>query len=137
MSTNTSGLESSADEQPRGELVTRTVAMPKDTNPNGDIFGGWLMAQMDLGSGILASKTARTRVVTVAVDGMSFLEPVRVGDTVACYAWVESIGRTSMKIPVEAWVQRYMHTQQTRVTRAVFTYVAVDQSGRPIPVRRE
>ena len=125
-----------ASEIPKGELVTRTVAMPKDTNPNGDIFGGWLMAQMDLGSGILASKRARTRVVTVAVDGMSFLEPVRVGDTVACYAWVESIGRTSMKIPVEAWVQRYMETRQTRVTRAVFTYVAVDASGRPIPIER-
>ena len=128
--------EAEASEIPKGELVTRTVAMPKDTNPNGDIFGGWLMAQMDLGSGILASKRARTRVVTVAVDGMSFLEPVRVGDTVACYAWVESIGRTSMKIPVEAWVQRYMETRQTRVTRAVFTYVAVDASGRPIPIER-
>ena len=123
-------------EIPHGEIVTRTVAMPKDTNPNGDIFGGWLMAQMDLGSGILASKTAKTRVVTVAVDGMSFLRPVRVGDTVACYAWVESIGRTSMKIPVEAWVQPYRRTEQTRVTRAVFTYVAVDQEGRPIPVER-
>ena len=132
-----SEIDSHEAEQPRGELVTRTVAMPKDTNPNGDIFGGWLMAQMDLGSGILASKTACTRVVTVAVDGMSFLEPVRVGDTVACYAWVESIGRTSMKFPVEAWEQRYMHTQQKRVTRAVFTYVAVDQSGRPIPIRRD
>src|ERR1700754_4918618 len=95
-------------EIPKGELVIRTIAMPADTNPNGDIFGGWLMAQMDLGSGILASKTARARVVTVAVDGMSFLAPVCVGDTVACYARVESIGRTSMKIPVEVWVQRYM-----------------------------
>ena len=123
-------------EIPKGELVTRTVAMPKDTNPNGDIFGGWLMAQMDLGSGILASKTAKTRVVTVAVDGMSFLRPVRVGDTVACYAWVESIGRTSMKIAVEVWVQPYRRTEQTRVTRAVFTYVAVDQNGRPVPVKR-
>ena len=121
-------------DKPTGELVTRTVAMPKDTNPNGDIFGGWLMTQMDLGSGILASKRAKTRVVTVAVDSMSFLQPVRVGDTVACYAWVESVGRTSMKIPVEVWVQRYMRTDQTRVTRAVFTYVAVDQVGRPIPV---
>jgi acyl-CoA thioesterase YciA len=120
--------------KPRGELVTRTVAMPKDTNPNGDIFGGWLMAQMDLGSGILASKRAKTRVVTVAVDGMSFHQPVKVGDTVACYARVESVGRTSMKIPVEVWVQRYMRTEQTLVTRAVFTYVAVDQMGRPIPV---
>ena len=94
------------------------------------------MAQMDLGSGILASKKAKTRVVTVAVDGMSFLRPVRVGDTVACYAWVESVGRTSMKIPVEVWVQRYMRTEQTLVTRAVFTYVAVDQNGRPVPVKR-
>jgi acyl-CoA thioesterase YciA len=124
-------------DKPTGELVTRTVAMPKDTNPNGDIFGGWLMTQMDLGSGILASKRAKTRVVTVAVDSMSFLQPVRVGDTVACYAWVESVGRTSMKIPVEVWVQRYMRTDQTRVTRAVFTYVAVDQVGRPIPVLRD
>ncbi len=111
--------------------------MPKDTNPNGDIFGGWLMSQMDLGSGILASKTAKTRVVTVAVEGMSFLQPVRVGDTVACYAWVEKIGRTSMVIPVEVWVQRYMQTEQTRVTRGVFTYVAVDNEGKPVPVKRD
>jgi len=124
-------------ESPKGELVIRTIAMPKDTNPNGDIFGGWLMAQMDLGSGILASKTAKTRVVTVAVEGMSFLQPVRVGDTVACYAWVEKIGRTSMIIPVEVWVQRYMQTEQTRVTRGVFTYVAVDNEGKPVPVKRD
>src|SRR5213083_2939266 len=101
-------------EKPKGELVIRTIAMPADTNPNGDIFGGWVMSQMDLGSGILASKTAKTRVVTVAVEGMSFLHPVRVGDTVACYAWVEKIGRTSMIIPVEVWVQRYMQAEQTR-----------------------
>ena len=123
-------------EEPKGELVIRTIAMPKDTNPNGDIFGGWLMSQMDLGSGILAAKTAKTRVVTVAMEGMSFLQPVRVGDTVACYAWVEKIGRTSMTIPVEAWVQRYMDGQQLRVTRAVFIYVAVDESGKPVPVTR-
>jgi len=124
-------------DQPKGELVIQTIAMPKDTNPNGDIFGGWLMSQMDLGSGILASKTAKTRVVTVAVEGMSFLQPVRVGDTVACYAWVEKIGRTSMVIPVEVWVQRYMQTEQTRVTRGVFTYVAVDNEGKPVPVKRD
>ncbi len=123
--------------KPNGELVTRTVAMPKDTNPNGDIFGGWLMSQMDLGSGILASKTAKARVVTAALDGMSFLQPVRVGDTVACYARVESIGRTSMKIPVEVWVQRYMRTEQLLVTRAVFTYVAIDQAGKPVAVQRD
>src|SRR3954463_11234155 len=106
-------------EEPKGELVIRTIAMTKDTNPNGDIFGGWLMSQMDLGSGILASKTAKTRVVTVAMEGMSFLQPVRVGDTVACYAWVERIGRTSMKIPVEVWVERYMDVRQVRVTHGV------------------
>ena len=124
-------------DQPKGELVIQTIAMPKDTNPNGDIFGGWLTSQMDLGSGILAAKVAQARVVTVAMEGMSFLEPVRVGDTVACYAWVERIGRTSMVIPVEVWVRRYMHGKQLRVTRGVFTHVAVDDSGRPIPVERD
>ena len=121
--------------QPKGELVIRTVAMPADTNPNGDIFGGWIMSQMDIGSGILASKTAQRRVATVAVEGMSFLHPVQVGDTVACYAWVERIGRTSMTIPVEVWVQPYRRTELTRVTHAVFTYVALDESGRPVPVK--
>ena len=110
--------------------------MPKDTNPSGDIFGGWLMSQMDLGSGILAAKTAKTRVVTVAMEGMSFLQPVWVGDTVDCYAWVERIGRTSMTIPVEVWVQRNRREKQMRVTRGVFTYVAVDDDGKPIPVQR-
>ena len=124
-------------DQPKGELVIQTIAMPKDTNPNGDIFGGWLMSQMDLGSGILAAKTAKARVVTVAMEAMSFLEPVRVGDTVACFAWVERIGRTSMTIPVEVWVRRFMHGERLRVTRGVFTYVAVDEEGRPIPVNRD
>ncbi len=123
--------------KPKGELVIRTIAMPADTNPSGDIFGGWIMSQMDLGSGILALKTAKTRVVTVAMDGMSFLQPVRVGDRVACYAWVEKIGRTSMKIPVEVWVERYMTGEQVRVTHAVFTYVAIGADGRPIAVQRQ
>src|SRR5436189_6468913 len=83
----------------RGELVIQTIAMPKDTNPNGDIFGAWLTSQMYLGSGILAAKAAQARVVTVAMEGMSFLEAVREGDTVRCYARVEKIGRTSMPIP--------------------------------------
>jgi acyl-CoA thioesterase YciA len=103
---------SDSDDQPKGELVIRTIAMPADTNPNGDIFGGWLMSQMDLGSGILAAKTAKTRVVTVAMEGMSFLHPVWVGDTVDCYAWVERIGRTSMVIPVDVWVHRYMQVNE-------------------------
>jgi acyl-CoA thioesterase YciA len=124
-------------EQPRGELVIQTIAMPKDTNPNGDIFGGWLTSQMDLGSGILAAKTAQARVVTVAMEGMSFLQPVRVGDTVRCYARVEKIGRTSMTIPVEVWVTRYMTGERLRVTHGVFTLVAVDEAGKPIPVKRD
>ena len=124
-------------EQPEGELVIQTIAMPKDTNPNGDIFGGWLMSQMDLGSSILAAKTAKCRVVTVSMEGMSFLQPVRVGDTVACYARVERIGRSSMTIPVEAWVHRDRTGEPLRVTRAVFTYVAVDSEGKPIPVKRD
>ncbi|MDP9098023.1 MAG: acyl-CoA thioesterase [Verrucomicrobiota bacterium] len=123
--------------QPKGELVIRTIAMPADTNPSGDIFGGWIISQMDLGSGILAAKTAKSRVVTVAIEGMSFLHPVKVGDRVACYAWVEKIGRTSMVIPVEVWVQRYMSGEELLVTKGVFTYVALDGDGKPLPVERE
>ena len=123
-------------DKPKGELVIQTIAMPQDTNPNGDIFGGWVTSQMDLGSGILAAKTAQARVVTAAMEGMSFLQPVRVGDTVRCYAHVEKIGRTSMTIPVEVWVTRYMTGEELRVTHGVFTLVAVDESGKPIPVKR-
>src|ERR1700758_428375 len=121
-------------EEPRGELVIQTIAMPKDTNPNGDIFGGWLTSQMDLGSGILAAKTAQARVVTVAMEGMSFLQPVRVGDTVACYARVERVGNSSIRIPIEAWANRFMTGEEVRVTEGVFVYVAVDAAGKPIRV---
>ena len=124
-------------DKPQGELVIRTIAMPADTNPSGDIFGGWIVSQMDLGSGILAANVAKSRVVTVAIESMSFLRPVRVGDRVACYAWVEKIGRTSMVIPVEVWVQRYMSGEQVLVTKGVFTYVALDGDGKPIPVQRQ
>ena len=124
-------------EKPKGELVIQTIAMPKDTNRDGDIFGGWLVAQMDLGSAILAARVAKARVVTVAIEAMAFLHPVHVGDTVACYAWVEKIGTTSMTIPVEVWVQRYISGEELRVTQAVFIYVAIDENGKPIPVKRE
>lgn len=121
----------------RGELVIQTIAMPKDTNRHGDIFGGWLVAQMDLGSAILASKIAKARVVTVAIERMEFLQPVHVGDTVACYARLEKIGRTSMRIPVEVWVHRFMSGEEIRVTSAVFIYVAIDENGKPIAVSRD
>src|SRR2546423_7566124 len=124
-------------DKPNGELVIRAVAMPADTNASGDIFGGWIVSQMDVGSGILAAKVAKTRVVTVAIESMSFLRPVRVGDRVACYAWVEKIGRTSMVIPVEVWVQRYMSGEEVLVTRGVFTYVALGPDGKPTLVPRE
>jgi acyl-CoA thioesterase YciA len=124
-------------EKTRGELVIRTIAMPADTNPSGDIFGGWIISQMDLGSGILATNVAKTRVVTVAIERMSFLRPVRIGDRVACYAWVEKIGRTSMIIPVEVWVQRYMSGEEVLVTKGVFTYVALGPDGKPMPIPRE
>jgi len=120
--------------KPKGELVIQTIAMPRDTNRNGDIFGGWLVSQMDLGGAILASKIAKARIVTVAMEAMSFLHPVRVGDTVACYARVERIGRTSIRIPIEAWANRFMSGEEIRVTEGVFIYVAVDAAGNPIPV---
>src|SRR4029078_9018176 len=94
-------------EKPKGELVIRTIAMPADTNPNGDVFGGWLMSQKGLGSGIVSAKTAKARVFTVTMEGLSFLQPVGVGDTVTCYAWVEKIGQTSMTIPVEVWGETF------------------------------
>ena len=124
-------------DQPQGELVIQTIAMPKDTNRDGDIFGGWLVSQMNLGSAILAGKIAKSRVVTVAIEGMSFLNPVGVGDTVACYAWLEKIGRTSMKICVDVWVTRYRTGERVKVTNGVFTYVALGPDGKPIPVKRD
>ena len=122
--------------EPHGELVIRTIAMPADTNPNGDIFGGWLMSQMDLGAAIYAKNISRRRVTTVAVDGMSFLNPVNVGDVVNCHASLLKVGRTSIRVGVEAWVQRGSDGKLLRVTAGVFTYVAIDDQGRPQPVHR-
>ena len=121
---------------PVGEVVIRTIAMPSDANANGDIFGGWLMSQMDLGGAILARGTAHCRVTTAAIDGMSFLRPVNVGDVVTCYATLLGVGRTSMKIRVEAWVQRYADSTLQHVTEGTFTYVAIDERGKPQPVKR-
>jgi len=121
---------------PRGEVVIRTIAMPADANANGDIFGGWLFSQMDLGGAVLARHTARSRVVTVAVDAMSFVTPVNVGDTVTCYARLDQVGRSSMRIVIEAWVQRIAEETERHVTRGTFTYVAIDDAGKPRPVKR-
>ncbi len=122
---------------PTGELTLRTLAMPGDLNAAGDIFGGWVMAQMDLASGIRAAERARGRVVTAAVHEMAFAMPVKVGDTLCIYTYVEKVGRTSMTLRVEAWAQRYLSERMERVTDALFVMVALDETGMPTPVPPE
>jgi len=122
--------------RPHGEIVIRAIAMPADTNANGDIFGGWIVSQMDLGGAVLARTLAESRVVTVAIDALSFASPVNIGDTVTCYAKLQGIGRTSMKVEVEVWSQHYSGGPERRVTHGLLTYVAIDASGKPHPVRR-
>lgn len=118
----------------RGELTVRIVAMPADTNPSGDIFGGWIMGLMDVSAGIAARDRARGRVVTASVSSLSFLHPVKVGDVVCCYTQVGGTGRSSIAVEVEAWVVRDQHTHRLKVTEAKFVMVAVDENGRPRPV---
>jgi acyl-CoA thioesterase YciA len=119
---------------PPGTPAIRTIAMPADTNPAGDIFGGWLMAQMDLAAGNVATRRARGRCATVAVDAMAFLSPVFVGDEVSLYAEVASVGRTSLRVGVEAWRRGREGDETGQVTRAVFTFVAIDIQRRPRPI---
>jgi acyl-CoA thioesterase YciA len=123
--------ETPAEQPPAGIPMIRAIAMPSDSNANGDIFGGWLMSQMDLAAGNLASRTSHGRCVTVSVDGMSFLRPVKIGDEVSVYCSLLSKGRTSMKISVEAWRRARITEEEYRVTRAVFTFVAIDAEGKP------
>ena len=116
---------------PRGDLTVRTSAMPADTNANGDIFGGWVMSQMDQAGGIAGVDRAQGRVVTVAVEAMTLIRPVRVGDVLCVYTRVGHVGRTSMKIEVEAWARRFRTQVREKVTEATFTFVAIDDAGRP------
>ncbi len=117
--------------EPTGELSLRTVAMPADTNPAGDIFGGWIMSLMDLAAGVSAGTRARGRVATAAVSNLSFLQPVKVGDVVCVYTDVLRTGRTSITLGVEAWVLRRGQGVRVRVTAAEFVLVAVDDAGKP------
>lgn len=119
---------------PTGELTTRTLAMPADANPSGDIFGGWVMSQMDVAAGICAGMRANGRVVTAAVNSMSFLQPVKVGDILGVYTRILRVGRTSMEIHAEAWARRSRSGGFDRVTEANFTFVALDENGDPTPV---
>lgn len=120
-----------------GELTLRTLAMPGDANAAGDIFGGWVMAQMDLAAGIRAAERARGRVVTVAVNQMVFELPVKIGDTLCVYTEIIKVGRTSITLSIEAWAQRYLKHQMDKVTAAVFTMVALDFEGNPTVVPPE
>jgi acyl-CoA thioesterase YciA len=122
---------------PCGELTTRTVAMPRDTNPSGDIFGGWLMSQMDIAGGACATSRARGRVATVAVEGMVFHAPVHVGNVLCCYAEIKKVGTTSITIRLEAWALRQDTGKRVKVTEAIFTYVALDANGKKRPVPPE
>ena len=119
---------------PRGELAVRTLAMPADTNPAGDIFGGWIMSLMDVAGGISAAALAGGRVATVAATDMAFLKPVKVGDVVCVYTERARQGRTSVTFRVEVWVLRQGQAERVRVTSADFTYVALDEQGRPRPL---
>ena len=119
---------------PEGNPSLRTIAMPADANPDGDIFGGWIMSQMDISSGVFAAHVAKGRVVTVAVDAMTFHKPVYIGDDVSCYCSVAKRGNTSITVDVEAWVRRHHSDMVAKVTQGMFTFVAVDSNGKPKPL---
>ena len=114
---------------PTGKLISQTIAMPRETNANGDIFGGWLLSQMDLAGAILAARTAKGRVATVAISSMSFLNPVPVGAVVGCYANTMSVGTSSIKIAIEAWISHDHKADLCKVTEGEFVFVAIDDNG--------
>jgi acyl-CoA thioesterase YciA len=123
--------------RPRGTLATRTLAMPADANPSGDIFGGWVLSQMDIAGGITAGVRAAGRVATVAVDAMVFHRPVYVGDVLSTYADIIRVGHTSIAIHIEAWALRSRQGEPVKVTEGIFTMVAIDDAGRPRPISLE
>jgi len=120
----------------RGELAIQTLAMPCTTNPNGDIFGGWLVSQMDLAAGVLAKRVSKGRAVTIAIHSMSFHKPVHVGHLVSCYVTLVQVGNTSMTIDVEVWTEELttMSDKKEKVTEGRFVFVAIDEHGKPRPV---
>ena len=123
--------------EPHGELFIQTVAMPADTNANGDIFGGWLLSQMDIAGGIAGRNYSRGRTVTIAIESMTFRKAVKVGDVVSCYADLTKVGNTSMTYRIEAWAIRAQSFVREKVTEGVFTYVAIGADGRPRRVPRD
>ncbi|WP_374412972.1 acyl-CoA thioesterase [Novosphingobium colocasiae] len=124
-------------EEQAPELVIRITAMPADANAYGDIFGGWLMSLMDMGAGLIAARRAHGRAVTVAMDGMQFHKPVKIGDEVTVYGELRKVGRTSLIIAVEAWRRNRHAEERVKVTEAVFTFVAIDEAGQPRAIEQE
>ena len=124
-------------DKPQGELTTRTMAMPAYSNPAGDIFGGWVLSQMDIAAGISASERAQCRTVTVALDGMHFIRPVKIGDILCVYTEIQRVGNSSIDIHVEAWVQRDRSRNTVKVTEAKFKFVALGVDGRPRSVPKD
>lgn len=122
--------------EPRGVLSIRTIAMPANTNANGDIFGGWLVCLMDMGAQIEAQRRARSRVVTVAIDKLEFIKPVNVGDTVCCYAELTKVGHTSMQFNMDVWTLALEDKDRKKVASGIFTFVAINDQGKPHPVER-
>ena len=120
---------SEEENQPRGQLTIRILAMPADANPAGDIFGGWVLSQMDVAGGLCAGDRARSRVVTVGVEAMTFIRPVKIGDVMCVYTELLHVGRTSIRVGIEAWALRDRLGTRERVTKAIFTYVALDDNG--------
>ena len=125
------GAKTSSSCVPCGELTTRTLAMPRDTNPSGDIFGGWVLSEMDKAGAICAGQCAGGRVVTVSIDAMSFLEPVFVGDVLSVHAEIKRKGRTSITVQMEAWAIRDRIGEEVKVTEGLFKFVAVDKKRKP------
>jgi acyl-CoA thioesterase YciA len=121
---------------PQGELTIQTLAMPMNTNANGDIFGGWIVSQMDLAVGILSKKISNGRIATVAIHSMTFLKPVHVGDVISCYVELIKLGTTSMTISVEVWAVPANQQEQYQVTEGVFVTVAIDGQGTPRQVSK-
>lgn len=130
------GINMTDHHEPLGKLALRTVAMPADTNANGDIFGGWLVSHMDMAVGIEAKHHASSRVVTVAINSLTFIKPVTVGDTVSCYTELLKSGRTSMQFKVEVWTTSFQEDKQKKVAEGLFTFVAINDAGSPHPVKR-
>jgi len=126
-----------SDALPKGELTVRIPAMPADANANGDIFGGWVVSQMDLAAGVRAAERARGRVATVAINALVFKKPVKIGDTLCVYTTIEKVGRTSITLAIEAWARQRTSKDRTKVTEGTFVMVAIDDEGRPAPIPAE